>query len=107
MNLPGRFFFRSGKEYSSSGEVMREAAPGVMFVRFDRIEEDGARAPSESMVMIKVDDMVSGPKAIEEMDIEWHFFDSREELNGFLRFIDDIDEKVDEADKLRKRPRVN
>lgn len=95
MNLVGRFFFRCTRKYHQTGEVVKEATPGVMFVRFDRFEEEG-RTPDPTMVMVKIDDMVTEPNSKGDIDPDWHFFDTRAELDGFMRLWEDVGAEIEE-----------
>lgn len=94
MNLIGKFFFHWGNEYSQSGEVLAEAAPGLIFIRCD-VQEKPSRLGR--MIMIQIDELCTTKDKDGELEPAWEFFDTREELDGFLRFLDDVDEKVDEA----------
>lgn len=93
MKLVGKFFFRMGKEYSQSGEVVSEASPGNVFVRLDH--HDSGWHPS--LVMLAIEEMRTKRDKDGEFEIEWEFFDSRAELDGFKRFIDDLDKQADDV----------
>jgi hypothetical protein len=106
------FFRRTAKGRYHTGEVFGEAKPGDMFLRFIMDEDNGSPSTDPVMVLTKIEDIMAPSIANSELGslFGWKFFDSREELDDFLRRLDDLlsrDEPDENAPPDKSSPQVN
>ena len=97
MSIVGKFFYRYTAKFSQSGEIVSEAAPGFVLIRFDIVNEDHSRTPDETTtVILEVSKMAMKQAQNGDWDYEWSFFDSRAALDAhlkeFLTMCDEIEE---------------
>lgn len=105
MSIVGKFFFRCAKEFCQSGEVVEEAAPGFVLVRFDRTN-DPTPDSALSMVALSVIAMKQDRKG--EWDYEWMFFNTRAELKAHVNAYDGSeDDDSDEDDHSHTQGKMN
>ena len=83
MHLTGKFFHVGGMEYWNSGEVIDEDEQGFILVRIDTPHN----APARSFVFAP-EDYVTTLLDSGELVCNWAFFNSREELKGFIDWLD-------------------
>jgi hypothetical protein len=83
MSLVGKFVFYSGKDFHQYGEIVGEHGDYVL-VKWDRFH--GGPSPSdESAVLMALATMASKPN---KDGPDWEFYDSREKLNAFHRWME-------------------
>ncbi len=95
MSLISRYFFHFARDYSTSGQIVDEAFPGMALVRHDDFTTED-RSPGKSMVLIPFADMVTKADEGGTYDHNWHFFETREELDLFYADMD-----ADECDACK------
>ena len=91
MSLAGKFFFHCGKEYSQSGEIVEQIDAATILVRFDRCEHVPA-----SMIAIPLSHLIHNINADGSFGGDWELFNSRDELNAWLEWLDAPDDGITE-----------
>jgi hypothetical protein len=98
MSLIGKFYIHFGKEYLHHGEVIAEADSTHVLIKIDGCGHAGHRP--ETMHIIPVAKMAAKLMADGSVEGEWDFFNSREELNAFMEYLDIGRDGDDEEDDV-------
>jgi hypothetical protein len=84
MSLVGKFAFRYAGESYQSGEVMASVAPDVYLIKLDYHGDCRGDGISMPMQVVCVQEMVAADP------MKTRFFDTRAELDAWLKFVDDL-----------------
>lgn len=81
MTLVGMFFTIDRGERYLTGQVVKQVSEGLYLVRTDNMGATGVTFPME---MADVDEMLAMSDGIKA----WSFFETREELNAWIGWLD-------------------
>lgn len=88
MGLVGKFFMHFGKEFCQTGQVVEQVTPDTLLVRTDHC----CHAVAAVMLVIKFSDMITKYDDEGIPEKEWQFFDTRDDLQAFVDWLDKPDE---------------
>lgn len=93
-NLVGKFFIEDedDHEWYRTGEVRHDVERGYL-IRYD-VSDGGANAPIQPMVIVTHEEITS---MLDCGHKRWSFFDSRQELNRYIKWIETPAEAKPEA----------
>ena len=101
--LEGKFFMRSDEEYYRTGQVVK-VAKGVALVQYDNMADPNASWKMPMELVCCHDEFAHAET--ETMGKLWGFFDSRELLAAYLKWMDTPQQPGQQVVKLvPKKPR--
>jgi hypothetical protein len=81
--LEGKFFLRGDEEFYRTGQVIK-CTKETALVQYDQMENSGPTSMPMEIVCIH-DEFAHGETKLGKV---WGFFDTREQLDGYLKWVD-------------------
>jgi hypothetical protein len=84
VSLVGKFVFHCGAGYSHWGEVVDQIGTDIFLIRFDRQDKS---IPPAGVMAFDVCDFVTELDHEGNPEAEWEFFDTRAELDKYVKWL--------------------